>query len=310
MAMRARLVATAAAPPVERLRRHLIRAARPFSSRTHGAQAYYEQAIEAFKKAKTPLIERVLSGDANKRRIDFVKERLVDITWGRKPDGDKYLDENGQKRPVPAGLAPPEDYPQDETHLSEEWRSGEPRMPAWASGEGDGYGGGGGGYRGDDGYRGDGPDAAHDGRDEHQQGGYTISQSSYSEPPPASHMAGAGGGGRAVGAQQEAAAAGPVDEEQEAARKEWLQYHMEMGEWDQAAELVVTREEKEDLDYLMQRAKRVGSTGAVGGSGSSGPVGRSGAAKAPPAAATTFEVAKGAAVGNLLGGDDDEDQML
>jgi hypothetical protein len=30
-------------------------------------QAYYEQAIEAFKKAKVPLLERVIYGDANKR---------------------------------------------------------------------------------------------------------------------------------------------------------------------------------------------------------------------------------------------------
>ena len=53
------------------------------------AQAYYEQAIDAFKKAKTPMLERAFYGDANKRRVEFVKERLVDISWGRKPDGDK-----------------------------------------------------------------------------------------------------------------------------------------------------------------------------------------------------------------------------
>ena len=69
------------------------------------AQAYYDQAITEFKKAKTPLFERFFYGDANKRRIDFVKERLVDITWGRKPDVDKYLDENGNKRAVPDALA-------------------------------------------------------------------------------------------------------------------------------------------------------------------------------------------------------------
>ena len=63
-------------------------------------------AIDAFKKAKVPLLERVLYGDANKRRIDFVKERLIDISWGRKPDGDKYLDENGHKRPVPTQQVP------------------------------------------------------------------------------------------------------------------------------------------------------------------------------------------------------------
>ena len=39
-------------------------------------------------------------------------------------------------------------------------------------------------------------------------------------------------------------------EEQEAARKEWLQYHLKVGEWEEAAALVVTKEEQEDLDYL------------------------------------------------------------
>ena len=66
------------------------------------AQAYYEQAIDAFKRAKISPVERLIFGDPNKRRMEFVKERLVDISWGRKPDGDKYLDENGNKRDVPA----------------------------------------------------------------------------------------------------------------------------------------------------------------------------------------------------------------
>ena len=30
------------------------------------------------------MLEKAIYGDANKRRISFVKERLVDITWGRK----------------------------------------------------------------------------------------------------------------------------------------------------------------------------------------------------------------------------------
>ena len=72
--------------------------------------------------------------------------------------------------------------------------------------------------------------------------------------------------------------AGPIDDEQEAARKEWLQYHLQVGEWDKAAELVVTREEREDLEYLMGRAQRMppssqrpgaaaGSSGAASGRG-------------------------------------------
>ena len=50
------------------------------------------------------MLERMIYGNPNQRRIDFVKERLVDIAWGRKPDGDKYLDENGNKKPVPEAM--------------------------------------------------------------------------------------------------------------------------------------------------------------------------------------------------------------
>ena len=48
-------------------------------------QAYYEQAIQAFEKGKTPFVERMMYGNTNQRRVDFVKERLIDISWGRKP---------------------------------------------------------------------------------------------------------------------------------------------------------------------------------------------------------------------------------
>ena len=44
--------------------------------------------------------------------------------------------------------------------------------------------------------------------------------------------------------------------EREAARKEWLQYHFALGEWDKAAELVATQDEQDDLDYLMQKNVR------------------------------------------------------
>lgn len=65
------------------------------------AQEYYQQAIQAFTKCKTPLHERLLHGNMNQRRLDFVKSRLIDISWGRKPDNDKYLNEHARKRPVP-----------------------------------------------------------------------------------------------------------------------------------------------------------------------------------------------------------------
>lgn len=64
------------------------------------AQAYYEQALRCFEKAKVSRMEWLTVGDTNKRRAAFVKERLVDLHWGRKPDAEKYLDENGYKRKV------------------------------------------------------------------------------------------------------------------------------------------------------------------------------------------------------------------
>ena len=42
-----------------------------------------------------------------KKMADFVRERLVDIQFGRKPDLDKYLDGNGRKREVTPDLAEP-----------------------------------------------------------------------------------------------------------------------------------------------------------------------------------------------------------
>ena len=98
------------------------------------AQAYYEQAIDAFRRAKTPALEKMIYGDPNKRRVEFVKERLVDISWGRKPDGDKYLDENGVKRDVPPGStrararAGADDEPIGGHRLSDRWNADE--LPA------------------------------------------------------------------------------------------------------------------------------------------------------------------------------------
>lgn len=205
------------------------------------AQAYYDQAIDAFKKAKTPMLERMFYGDANRRRIDFVKERLVDITWGRKPDGDKYLDENGNKRPVPETLAGGEDG----------------ASPNWMGGERGGLA----------------PDPAHypapgvrtHGSPSDARGSEApvVSSARYLAPavdaPPAGTASAAVdliGGGYAPSGGGGGEAASSADAEQEKARKEWLQYHMQVGEWAEAAELVVTREERDDLEYLMQREKR------------------------------------------------------
>ena len=133
------------------------------------AQAYYEQAVESFRKASSPLVDRLFYGDINRRRIEFVKERLIDISWGRKPDEDKFLNEFGYKRDAPK---PPDAAPADAT-LSRNWENEPPPPmqesdyianpprwmvgmdgpPGYASNYGSGYrggagAGGGGGYGG------------------------------------------------------------------------------------------------------------------------------------------------------------------
>ena len=37
---------------------------------------------------------------------------------------------------------------------------------------------------------------------------------------------------------------------QENARRQWLQYYMQTGQWSKASELVVSADERDDLDYL------------------------------------------------------------
>ena len=68
------------------------------------AQAYYEQALTRFSGLATPLLDRWtigwIYGDLNANRVQFIKERLLDVSFGRLPEA-KYLDGMGRKRPMP-----------------------------------------------------------------------------------------------------------------------------------------------------------------------------------------------------------------
>ena len=78
-------------------------------------------------------------------------------------------------------------------------------------------------------------------------------------PRTARETAGAGEGMGAAGASLGGADASESElseEEEEAARKEWLQYYLQTGEWAKAEELVVTAEEREDLEYLVAKERR------------------------------------------------------
>jgi len=69
------------------------------------AKAYYERALTAFDGPPPSRLSYLVYGDVDRKRSDFVRERLLDIEHGRKPDLDKYLDGNGQRRNVTEELA-------------------------------------------------------------------------------------------------------------------------------------------------------------------------------------------------------------
>ena len=69
------------------------------------AKTYYERALQAFEGPPPSRFSYMLYGDVDRKRCDFVRERLIDIEHGRKPDLDKYLDGYGNRRDVTAELA-------------------------------------------------------------------------------------------------------------------------------------------------------------------------------------------------------------
>ena len=64
------------------------------------AKEHYLAALNAFQKHPPSRVWAALYGDVDKRRCDYVRERLIDIEFGRKPDLGKYLDGFGRKRDV------------------------------------------------------------------------------------------------------------------------------------------------------------------------------------------------------------------
>lgn len=276
------------------------------------AQEYYEQAINSFEKAKMPVVEKLLYGDTNKRRVDFVKERLIDISWGRKPDIDKYLDENGRKRPVPA---PPPELA-GEQKLSSKWGEEEAPPPPWAERDMSAVNAdypydrrpawmsatrrGGGGARSGGAYASVGngaprwpaslsppsppprPALSPSPPRPLPLSALRASPAAASLPPPPlshrrltpspppllppgppgleEHSAGYDSADAGAGASAE------DDATQEQARREWLQYYLQTSAWEQAEELVVTADEREDLEYLRDRERRLGPTGGGGSS--------------------------------------------
>uniref|UniRef100_A0A7S2JAB3 Uncharacterized protein n=1 Tax=Haptolina brevifila TaxID=156173 RepID=A0A7S2JAB3_9EUKA len=64
------------------------------------AKQYYERALVAFDTPPPSRMSYLLFGDVDRKRCEFVRERLVDIEFGRLPDLTKFLDGYGKRREV------------------------------------------------------------------------------------------------------------------------------------------------------------------------------------------------------------------
>jgi len=201
------------------------------------AKAYYEQALEAVRKIPPSLYGSMMglmyggTTDINVSRVLHIKERLFDVSCGRLPAGGDYLDEHGRKQKLAvAEAAPPASPPAWATGGVSEEEPSPPRagQPGWLVTAEEA-----GAYddvdeRDDDQVRGDGQRVygSNVGADEH-------------------------------GTYEDEDEVDERDEEsKEAARKEWLQYYLATKDWEQASELILTDEEREDLEYLMGREQR------------------------------------------------------
>ena len=223
------------------------------------AKAYYEQSLEGFKNVNVPFSTKVLQGllyperliceaiygGLNHNRIQMTKERIFDCEFKRLPDLTQ-LDGWGRRRPLP-------NQSPDSNNNGEQqqpWRlwgntSGGPSYEKAAISGGE-----------------EGPaDAPPPPQEETRAPRWlaAVPTPQTVEKPSVGRQAAvaAAAASRPKAAESSKKAEEEEEEaEQEAARKEWLAYYMEISDWEKAGELVVTREEQEDLDYLQDRARR------------------------------------------------------
>ena len=204
------------------------------------AGAYYEQALEHFRNVKAPLIDRYtvewIFGSVNDSRVQFIRERLLDVSFRRLPDAE-YLDEYGRKRAMPTNV-PESSIPPRLDAPSMAWEASSAaqsqRQPRWL--------------------------AARDEAAPRAKLGDELVESHGGQEDSCRSAGGSAGGSCA----EEAADDGRTREEEEEARREWFEYHLKVGEWAEASELVVTAAEREDLDYLIEKAERERAAFAVG----------------------------------------------
>lgn len=207
------------------------------------ARMHYESALATFRTIRTSTLERWtigwMYGDVNESRIQFIKERLVDIEFQRMPEHE-YLDEWGRKHPVESLRSAAQ---QSSAGLGDAVYGLDDESTPWMD---------------------QGLLAAHAGT---LGGGYDF-RAGYLGPRggtgdmgdvPAAGSRGSGTRGSGDG-RPPAVDTGPVADERppaelEQARQEWLAYHMTRGDVEAAATLVVTAEEREALDQRRREVK-------------------------------------------------------
>lgn len=210
------------------------------------ARIYYEQSLECFKKVSLPVHQRLLNGllypermafelmhgGLNHNRIQLTKERLLDLTFGRKPNLEQ-LDQFGRRkemtRPQTAQRAAAAATSSSSSYGVE---SGEGHTPGWLAVS-----------QADESAAGvsDAVDEEANGMNEGAAGETTSAPAA----EPEEYEAADGGG--ADEAPRDAA-------EEEEARREWLAYHLATGEFEEAESLVVTAAERTELQRLRMRA--------------------------------------------------------
>lgn len=62
------------------------------------AKVYYEYSLQVYENVKTGWLTWIFVGDVNKKRANYTKGRLVELTLGRKPDKRTYMDGDGKER--------------------------------------------------------------------------------------------------------------------------------------------------------------------------------------------------------------------
>lgn len=213
------------------------------------AKAYYEQSLELFKKVTFPLhtklvtgllyperlVAEVMYGGLNHNRIQMTKERLLDISFGRKPDL-KQLDGWGRKKPMPEPTNESAAGARQERDEADEEAVGE-RRPGWLSVSQDAAL----------------PEDETDRAEAATAAAAKALASRHSSVKVLSEPTTASSSSVAVKVDDED---DRDDAQQEDARKEWLEYYLKVGEWEKAEALVVSAEEREDLNYLRGRAER------------------------------------------------------